>query len=371
MIHKKIMMKKFLLLIVLLLIGFGVLQYRAGIAYNQPSRNYGTSVDKPVVKIGVIMPITGNLSEVGQSSNVAVDKVREETKDSPINFKFIVEDNAHDLKKSAIIASKLVDLDKASVVVSLFTGPATAVTSVTTPKNVLHICIANDCNIASGPLNFVNWQQMSVAAQKMVELLKSKNVRKIVIFTVEDAGNALISKHIRERFADNDIVFEEFRFNPTERNFTMIVEKAARIDNADMWFLNTISPGTELIRKLMIEKKIEIPVTTIQTFRNVEDKRLIKGFDYVDAAEIDNNFKSYIKDKTGSENVTIAAYTYDTLKMIVKLNEDFYKREERLPTPEEMAQELLAMKDYYGAVGHIEIAPNRVMYSDTVITTVK
>ena len=365
-------MKKYLLVVALLvLIGVVVGYYKAGVASTQQLPGSSTSVNKPSVKIGVILPLTGNISEIGRTSMAAIDKVREDTKNSPINFEFAVEDNTHDLKKTAMIASKLIDLDKVDAVVSMFTGPATVVTQVATSKNIFHICIAGDCNVASGPLNFKNWQEMSVAAQKMVELLKSKNVRKVAIFTMQDAGCVLISKYIREEFAKNNIAFEELSFNSTERNFTMMVEKAAKIDDVDMWFLNTLSPGIELIRKLMIEKKIEIPVTSIVVFGDAEDKNLIKGFEYVEAAEPDSNFKNYIKDKTGSENVSTAAYAHDTLKMLVKVNEDFYSREGRLPTSPEMAKELLNMKNYHGVVGHIEIPLNRIMHSDMVIETVK
>ncbi|MDR1026209.1 MAG: ABC transporter substrate-binding protein [Lactobacillus sp.] len=322
---------------------------------------------RPIVKIGVVLPITGNLSDNGNTSNAVVEKVAQEVQESPVQFEFIVEDNAQDLKKTAMIANKFVNADEVSAVVSMFTGPGSVVTPVVTAKEVLHICIANDCNIAEGPLNFANWQQMSVASEKLIELLESKKVKKIVIFTMEDAGPVLVSKHVREAFENKGIKFVEYGFNPTERDFALMVEKAKK-DKADMWMLNTFSPAIELIRKAMIEKKIKTPVTSIQTFGDAEDKELIRGFDYVEAAEVSEEIKDYVMEKTGSANVTVAAYTYDTLKMIVKVNEDFYTREGRLPTGEEMAKELLDMKEYYGTVGHVEISPERIMYSDTVIT---
>ena len=98
---------------------------------------------------------------------------------------------------------------------------------------------------------------------------------------------------------------------------------------------------------------------------------LFKGFDYIDAAEVNEDIKEYVMSRTGSKNITIPAYAYDSLKIMVKAYENFYNREGRIPTSEEAAKELLDMGEYYGAVGRVEIAPNRIMYSDTIITQVK
>lgn len=323
--------------------------------------------EKPTIKIGVILPLTGNLSEIGENSKAAVEKIKSETKDRNVDFQIIVEDNNMDVKKTITAANKLITVDKVNAIVSAFTGPATAITQIANKNKILHICVANDCNVQSGELNFANWQHISVASKKVIELLKKHNAKKVVIFTLEDAGCSLVSENIRRDFEKEGIKFEEFRFNPSERDFSSIIDKATQVEDVDYWFLNTLSPAIELIRKQMILKNINIPITGIQTFGDAQDKSLFKGFEYVEAASVDEEIKKYIKEKTGSENVTVAAYIYDSVNMIIEQIEKYYKTNGKVPSSEEIARELIEMRDYNGAVRHVYIDPSRIMYSETVI----
>ncbi|MDR1026208.1 MAG: ABC transporter substrate-binding protein [Lactobacillus sp.] len=334
-------------------------------------KDVGSQAGKPIVKIGVILPITGNLAQIGDNSRVLIEKIREDTKNSPINFKFIVEDNNTEVKRSVVIANKLVNADKVDAIFSMFTNFSTAVTPIATKAGLLHVCVANDCEVATGPLNFANWQQNDVSARKVTELMKDKGAKKVVIFTLEHSGYILIANAVKDEFAKNGIEYEEFFFNPSERDFVTMVDKAATIPDVDYWFLNTMSPAIELIRKQMLDKNITIPVTGIQSFGTAEIPDLFKGYEYIDAAEVSDEIKEYVMSCTGSKNITIPAYAYDSVNIMVKLYEDFYNREGRLPNSEEAAEELHRMNTYYGSVGAVHIAPNRIMYSDTVIKVVE
>ncbi len=363
------MRKIILWVLIIILAGLWIWYFKDEIISS--SRNDNNTLNKPVFKIGVILPITGNISDVGESARVIVDKVRDEVKNSNIDFQFIVENNSMNVMRTINIANKLVSLDKVNAVVSAFTGPATAVTQIANKNKLLHICVANDCDIQSGPYNFANWQHISVASKKLIELLKKHNAKKVVIFTAENSGEAFISENIRKDFKENGIDWEEFRFNPSERDFSLTVFKASQVPDVDYWFLNTLSPALELIRKQMILKNIDLPITSIQTFGDAQDehKPLFKGFEYVEAAAVIDDVKNYINEKLGSKNITVAAYVYDSLNMIVKVVEGFYEKNNKIPDGAEMTEGLLEIGNYNGAVGQVNITPDRIMYSETVITT--
>ena len=359
-------MKKVLLSILMLIVGIGVWVFNLDRCDVEVVES-----ERPQVKIGVILPITGNLAQIGGNSKVLVDKIREDVENSPIDFEFLVEDNDTAIKRTVMIANKFVNVDKVDAIFSMFTNFSTAVTPIATKAGLFHICVANDCEVASGSLNFANWQQNDVSAKKVVELMKGNGAKKVVIFTLEHSGYILIAQHVKEELDKNGIEWEEYNFNPSERDFASMVDKAYAINDVDYWFLNTMSPAIELVRKQMLEKNIDIPITGIQSFGTAEMPDLFKGFDYIDAAEVNDEIKEYVMSRTSSKNITIPAYAYDSLNMMVKVYEDFYEREDRIPSSEEAAQELLNMKEYYGSVGKVEIAPNRIIYSDTIVKQVE
>lgn len=343
----------------------------AGFCYFMFNNNKTATSDKPVFKIGIILPITGNLAQIGDISQILVGKIREEVKESPLDVQLVVEDNLTSVKNSVIQANKLINADKVNALFSMFTNFSTVVTPITNNHKILHVCVANDCDVASGQLNFANWQQNDVSAKKVIELLKQKNAKKIVIFTLEHTGYILISDALKKELDENDIAYEEFNFYPEERDFASIVDKASKIENVDYWFLNTMSPAIELIRKKMLEKNIDIPITGIQSFGTAEMPELFKGFEYVDAAKVNKETKDYVAARTSSTNITIPAYAYDSIKMIIKAAEDFYVQNGRVPTSEEMAESFLKMENYQGVVGNLYISPKRIIYSDTIITKVE
>ncbi|MFI3241257.1 MAG: ABC transporter substrate-binding protein [Alphaproteobacteria bacterium] len=322
---------------------------------------------KPTVKIGVVLPLSGNLSDVGESAKLLTEKIIKETDNDLINFEIIVEDNVQDVKKTIGIANKFIFLDKVNAIVSAFSGPSSVVTPIANANDVFHLCVANDCNVSSSDTTFTNWQNIAVASNKMMKMLKDKNVKKIVLLTMNDTGNILISKQLNKDLLKNNIFFEEFKFNPQEKDFSFIVQKAASIKDVDYWFLNTLSPALELIKRQMIINKITTPITGIQTFSDAQDKSLFVGYDYVDAAPVDGKLKKYLN----RENITVAAYVYDSINMIIKGYNDFYKKHLKIPTAKELSQQLLKMKEYNGAVGLIKIPDDRIMVSETIITQVE
>ena len=73
---------------------------------------------KPVVKIGVILPLSGNNSAMGEASKKAMlMAIADNTKQSnKYNYEIIFEDNQMITSKTAVIANKLININKVDVI---------------------------------------------------------------------------------------------------------------------------------------------------------------------------------------------------------------------------------------------------------------
>lgn len=108
------MKKIFLTLFILVLIGCGIFAF-----INKKST---PTSDKPVVKIGVSLPITGLGAYVGTpaatAAKMALEKWRE--KETKYHYELVIEDDQLSVNGAAKAGNKLIHLDKVNGVVSMW-----------------------------------------------------------------------------------------------------------------------------------------------------------------------------------------------------------------------------------------------------------
>lgn len=322
--------------------------------------------DKPVVKIGVMLPMSGELAEFGENSRYAIELAAEDHKDSPIKFKIIFEDDMFTPSKAAIIANKFISVDKVDAVVSSFSPVGSVVSPIADKAKVLHISLSNASNIAEGDLNFTDWQLVDIAAKKMVDYLVSQKCKKVVAFNMQTVGNEEFRVKTNELLDKNNIKYQEFSFGPDNRNFALMIQKAKAF-GADYWILNTFSPALEIIRKEMLADDVNIPVINIQNMGLTKNPELFENQVFVFAPDGDEKFIARMAQKTSSKVLNIPAYAYDIVNLIMTANEDFYAKNGRIPNDYEVAETLKKTKFYDGIVGRLEVQDNGVIKSPSVV----
>ena len=325
--------------------------------------------NRPVVKIGVMLPMSGEMAEFGETSRYAVEFAAEDHKDSPIKFDIIFEDDTFTSSRAAMIANKFVSVDKVDAMVTSFSPIGSVVSPIADKAKVLHISLSNAANIAEGDLNFTDWQQVDIAAKKLVDYLLSQNCKKVVSFNMETVGNEEIRVKTNHYLDEHGIEYKEFYFNPDNRDFAMMIQKALSF-GADYWILNSFSPGQDILRKKMIEQKIDIPVVNIQCMKLTKNIQLFENQVYVDAPDGDERFIKRMAEKMSSKVLNIAAYAYDIVNLIMTASEDFYAKNGRVPNDFELADTLKKTKFYKGVVGELEVQENGVIKSPSVIKKV-
>lgn len=321
---------------------------------------------RPIIKLGVMLPMSGEMAEFGINSRYAVEFAQEDHKDSPIKFDVIFEDDTFTPSRAAMIANKFISVDKVDAIVSSFSPVGSVVSPIADKAKVLHIGLSNAANIAEGELNFTDWQQVDIAAKKMVDYLVLQNCKKVVSFNMETVGNEEMRVKTNHFLDERGIEYKEFNFNPNNRDFELMIQKALSFE-ADYWILNSFPPEQDILRKKMIEQKIDIPVINIQCMKLTKNIQLFENQVFVDAPDGNKKFIERMAEKTSSKILNIAAYAYDIVNLIMQAHEDFYAQNGRIANDFELAETLKKTKFYNGVVGELEVQDNGVIKSPSVI----
>ena len=107
---------------------------------------------RPVVKIGVLYPMSGNGAFFGDSAQKAADLFFKEfdTSKAKYQYQLIWEDSQSNPARGVMAARKLMDYDKVDIIFDMMSSVAVAVSPITNEKKILHLTFAQDRAISTG-----------------------------------------------------------------------------------------------------------------------------------------------------------------------------------------------------------------------------
>lgn len=219
---------------------------------------------KPVVKIGVSLPLTGDIAYMGQALKGAVSVAEKQLKENNSlknRYEFIVEDNAYNTKNVISINNKFVYSDKVNAIVDFASNPGLVTSQFAQKNKVIHINTgSSDRNVANGEYNFSHTTLPDMEAKVLVrDILKNyKNVALVVLN--EASGIAAAAEMIKEMDAHN-IKYTQYIVNDGERDMRGLIDKMEQND-PDIYVVTLYSPNFDVLYKQMKEKGINKPVTS-------------------------------------------------------------------------------------------------------------
>jgi len=200
-------------LLVLILIGVGVY------------RNMNQQDDKEVIKIGAIIPLTGEVATYGESLKKGFDIAVEEENGA---FEIIYEDSRFDKKVAIAAVNKLLSKDKAQ----FFLGDATSgVTLTIAPilennKAILMVPIATSDDIKdAGDFIFRNAPRNEKQAAKVAQMINKQPDLKsfAILYQQNDYGLNILQKFKAELVKEKRTELNEFAYNAGTTDYKNIL----------------------------------------------------------------------------------------------------------------------------------------------------
>ena len=339
--------------IIIVLVGFSI--------FSKPK-------DDSTIKIGVILPLSGDLAMLGEPARQGAEMAMENFTNTKHKYELILEDDRYDVNKTVTAANKLISVDKVSAVITLGSAEGNAVKPLAKTAKIIHFnTAASDQTIPDGKYIFTHWTPPAEEAKTMVAELTRRNVKKIAIFTTNNDGMIAISAELKKQLAGTDIftVMDE-KINVGNRDFrTQILKLKANLP--DMIVLQNTPPELEILAKQIKEADIKAPLTSIEVFDTTTSPELFKGDWYVTVSDPTDTFKTSFRNKYSAGPELATGNIYDIISLIITATENIKGR----PTAENISAELHKIKNLDGAMGTLSIAENGLVLSKASIKTVK
>lgn len=242
--------------------------------------------EKPTIKIGATLPLTGNAAEAGQAAKAGLEMTLKKLNrtSNKYNYELVFEDNQMIPQKVAITTNKMINMDKVSAVLSFWGLMGNIVADIANKNNIMSFsCTFGDFS-NSGKYGYNIAPIYEEQAKTMLEELKKRNIRTVALFVdnteITDQYNVL-EKQIKED-SNIEIVFRE-QFQPGEKDYKMAIAKASA-KTPDMYLISGYAPSPFLFMKQL--KDItgrNDNVTSIDTFAEIFPQEIVAGLWYADS----------------------------------------------------------------------------------------
>lgn len=318
------------------------------------------------LKIGSLLPLTGDFGSLGEEIKKGADLAIEEARNRGVSLEYISEDEALDPKKTVSVAQKFLTIDKVDVALTATIQEVKPVAPNFNQANIPLVAVWDSNNYVktAGENIFSIGFSTEGNGEKLAEYAyQDLKLRKVAIVMHIDEWSELISKAFTEKFiALGGTVILQEKTSPTEKNFKTVIAKV-KDKNVDGVFFPLFPGSCGLFLKQSQEMGLKSVFMTGDSFS--QDDITIAG-QAAEGVYIASLFATNTKELVEKYNIkygkqpaypVFAGFGYDGINMILKAHEISGKKNISL-------RDALTQVDMQGTVGPITM--NGKTYSEKV-----
>ena len=184
---------------------------------------------KPVIKIGAVLPLTGDNSVVGTAVKSGVlAAIEDKTKGNLKHYyEAVFEDNQQLPAKSATAANKLIMMDKVNMLLSFTTGIGRVVAPLAENAKLLNMCATlEDENAAPmGKTSFFQGPTLQSYRQLVIKALQQEKVNKLALLAANVGVACSGTERLAEVLKNKGFETKVECFNPSDLDFRFVIQK--------------------------------------------------------------------------------------------------------------------------------------------------
>lgn len=322
---------------------------------------------KPTIKIGVVLPLSGDLAIVGQSIKDSILLAKDDLKSKNLknNYELVIDDDAFDAKRTISVFNKMKSIDKVDALISFASQGGGVVSPLAEQSQIIQINIgASEAKVAEGKYNFVHWTTPKETSKRMLEFYNSKGYKKIVAIITNNGGNYSLENAIKGHLEEyQEMSYKSFYVQPNEKDYRLLLEKV-KAEKPDVILTLVYGNNAVPFVKQFFESNINVLLTNIETLSTLADFDGLDGIYYSDTAIADENYTERFTKKYPKDGHWGIGNAYDSLMLFV---EAFEKAE----TKENAVKELQKIKSYNGMLGKLTQDESGVFNSEAVLKQIQ
>lgn len=315
---------------------------------------------KPTVKIGAILPLTGNTAVLGNAAKAGLQKALAEKsqQDLHYNYELILENNMGTTAATATAANKLIFQDNVDAVVTFTRGMGHIVAPIADQQNKLNFCVTFEEKSAPamGKNSFVQGVATEDLHDKLVNILQNQHINNLAIIAANVSNSAQMADMLKQKAENSGIKAVTNIFNPGERNFQMLIEGLKK-DGFDTYYISAFPPETDIIIKQLHEAGISNQSIYGQ---GIDSSRNFAQFEGISCFTLNlgsSHFIDAVTQEYNISNVFGTAANYDIFNLIVNCYEKLYTSNGK-PTTAEIVNYITNLGHYNCEAGGCTVLPN-------------
>jgi ABC-type branched-subunit amino acid transport system substrate-binding protein len=313
---------------------------------------------KETIKIGVVLPLSGNMSQAGEMGQMgALMRLKELTADSHFHYQLIFEDDGFVYSRTAMAVKKLRDFDHADVIVTMWGyGSEIALPYLANNPQILHLNV-DRWSDGRGNNDFVCGASLDGYIYKLVALLKTRHYRRVVFIGTAEQGTEFYRKKILTELPKNGIHVMDTTMLSTEAMDLRTWILKTKEENPDVVLECLQMPTVQILLKQMRDLGVTIPVGhTTQGVFEVEPSLLENSW-HVYPGMPTKTWQKKFQAVYGKGYIYPSAQYYNTISLLVNACERLDKTHK--PTTAQLAKSVREMESFEGAMGTMRFsAPN-------------
>jgi branched-chain amino acid transport system substrate-binding protein len=329
------------------------------------------AAQKPVVKVGVIAPLSGTYAAYGEEIRGAMLMAHRDFKSVAYDYKLVFEDDQMTPNMTAVAAQKLINLDRVNALLTVGSPPGNVVSPLAEKAKVLHISLASDPNIAKGKLNFTHNTDPENEATVLVNELARRKIKSISMIEMQGQGWLAIGNAVEKHLKNKEITLtSRTRYSAGERNFRSIISKILS-EKPEMLYIVGFSPEIDLLKKQIDESQSKIPVTSIDGFELSASSELYENLWFVGCVPLPEALSKRLANEYQiSKTHYIAGLAYDMLMLTMQAFEKAAQAGQA-PSPARAAEILQRFEGFESVLGSHAINPEGCIQTQATVKTIR
>ncbi len=326
------------------------------------------SADTQPVKIGVVLPLTGNAGFLGEAAQKAAQMALEDAGKTTYSYQLMFEDDGFDPKKTVTAVNKLISLDKVSALITFGSGTSNAAAPISENSKIPRFGLASDPTSAKGNYNYIHWTPPFKEGELIVKTIKEKGYKNVAIIDVNHPGPLAVSDAVVGSLKKENVnmVAREMT-NVGDKDFRTLINNL-KSKNPDIIVITIFSPEIEILTKQMRELGLNVPVTAAETFEWSDQPQLFEGLWFVSDSQVSGNFAERFEKNYGVNPKPGSAYIYDLVTLLIETQE----KADHTLTSEEL-NDVISKTDSYKSplFGTVEINDEGIFVTDASVKIMK
>lgn len=343
---RRLNMKKWLGILILIIVAAWIVIY-------QNSQKDIKTDSKPVIKIGVILPLTGNNSVIGSQMKDGINFVR--TNLAPdVDYEVIFEDDQLNPTKTINAANKLINLDKVDAILTGSSVQAQVVAPLAEKHNVLQIAISSDTRFTKYKNNYALAPSTPQEVNVLLSEIAKRGYKKAALISSDEVYSNLTIKEIEKKINDYglEIVYNK-KFSAPVRDFKMMIADSQN-KKPDIYILQTWMPEIDILAKQLREQNKNIPMTALYAFFLSRNPQLYEGQFAVNIGVTNPEFSQQFYQKYNAYPEQMSALAYLMLQLGL----------EKLKSPDKDPKKIFEKAD--SVVGKLTLEDKAIRFAPVV-----